>query len=460
MKNKYLISTIKYAIPILLIYTIVFLTYFPGILVSDALVQWDQTQTLNFDNWHPIYNTIYIYLLSLIINTPAFVVIIQCLIISLIMGYMFSRLEKYYNVSPKILIICSIIFAIIPLNFNFAVTLLKDVLYSSFVLLLTSFIIDIINNNDWLKLKKNMVYFTICLLIISLFRHNGILVVILTMLGLILVYKKQLRLYVVFGLWVALYFILNILAFNVLNVKEASYANKYGPISHIYARLLNSPNVAFTDEELDNLSQFVDVEKLKNTYQQYNMDYSINSQKIEELEKNGSKYLKMGINKFIKYPVDVIKHYIKMTSFLYSPIPFKNSYVVGMFTETDLWIYKDKYPELSENSKISQFLPILKNIENKWQTGLLGDLTMRPALYLYFSVTICILMAIRYKKSKIMLIILPLLFNMLSLAPAIPVFMTRYVYATMLIVWIFIPITLNMIFNKDDRLKLDKIKEE
>ena len=42
-----------------------------------------------------------------------------------------------------------------------------------------------------------------------------------------------------------------------------------------------------------------------------------------------------------------------------------------------------------------------------------------------------IVISILRKNKKICLILLPIVFNMISLAPAIPVSMTRYVYATM-----------------------------
>ena len=61
-------SFILYSLPIMLIFTIVLLAYWPGILVSDSMVQWHQAQTGAISNWHPAYNTIYIMILTKIIN--------------------------------------------------------------------------------------------------------------------------------------------------------------------------------------------------------------------------------------------------------------------------------------------------------------------------------------------------------------------------------------------------------
>lgn len=431
-------SFIKFGLPIFIIFTIVLLAYWPGILVSDSMVQWNQTQTRQFTDWHPAYNTIYIFVLSLIWNTPGFVLLIQCLIMSLVSGYFLSRLEKYYKVNKYFLYIAGIIFAMFPINFNFAVTLLKDSIYSIFILLLVCLFINIINDTKYLKNWKFLFILFITCLAISLFRHNGIIVVLLSLISLIIINRKEKFLYIVLITWLATHLILNSnFMFKALNIQEGSYANKYGPISHIMARILNNENIQLTEEELNGLSEFVDIEQLKATYNCYNMDYSINSQNIEAIKENSDEYVKLAIQIFAKYPKEVIKHYIALDSFLYSPIPFKDSYTVGMFIETDLWVYSEQYPECNENSKISTLLPILKNSENKLQNSKIGTLLMRPAGYMYVAIIeIIILMVVKHNK-KIGLLILPAIFNILSLAPAIPVAMTRYIYS-MLISFYFI----------------------
>ncbi len=431
IKNIKIPSTLIYATPVFCILTIVLLAYWPGILVSDSMVQWNQTQVGVFDDWHPAYNTIYIFLLTKIWNNPGFVLWVQCLIMSLTIGFFFNRLEKYYKINRYFLIIASIIFAIVPLNYNFAVTLLKDTLYSTFVILFTAIIIDIINDKTFFENKKKCIFLLLVCLVISLFRHNGILVVALTGIVLILLHRKQKLSYIVFVSWFIIYILMTTVGFKVLNIQKNSYANKYGPISHIMARMLNTDGVEFTEEELEFLSQYVDIDKLKETYNPYNMDYSINTQNIEKLKESGNEYFKFGLKKALEYPTVVIKHYIHLTSFLYSPIPFEGAYTVGMFVETDLWVYKDIYPNLNENSKIPKLLEFLKNAEIKYQSSKYETITMRPALWMYLSIVMIIVISILRKNKKICLILLPIVFNMISLAPAIPVSMTRYVYATM-----------------------------
>ena len=432
-KIKNFICKNKYSLIILCVFMIVLLAYWPGILVSDSVFQWDQAQTGNITNWHPAYNTYYIMILSKIWNNPGLILAIQCIVLSFSIGGFFNRLEKYYGVNKKYLLICSFIIAIIPLNFNAAVILLKDTIYSALLLILVNITIDIINNKDYFENIKNGFIFGFVLLAIMLSRHNGIVTVALYSIFLMFFYKKKKILYIASISSIIIYFLMTTVGFSILNIKEDNYANKYAPISHIYARILNEKPSLLSEKEMETLSEYVDIDKLKETYHPNNMDYSIGAQKMSAIRENGKKYLSLAIGTFFKDPLIFVEHYLCLDAYLYNPFPFYNSDYVGMFIETDLWKFKDVYPNLNENSKISFLLPILKKVSLKYQEGNIGQITMRPPLYLYLSFIITILIA-KYKKyKKLFFIGIISLFNTIGLAIAMPVPMVRYVYPTILI---------------------------
>ena len=127
---------VLYSIPLVIVFTVMLLAFYPGILSPDAMVQWNQVQTNTINNWHPAYTTIFIKLLSYIWNSPTFIIIIQDILIIIIISYTLITLEKCFNISKKWLFILSILFAINPLNFNLAVNMLKDTLFSYFLILL------------------------------------------------------------------------------------------------------------------------------------------------------------------------------------------------------------------------------------------------------------------------------------------------------------------------------------
>lgn len=450
----------KYAIPMLIIFTIVLLAYWPGILVSDSMVQWNQAQTGNITNWHPAYNTIYIMMLTKIVNNPGFVLFIQSLIMSLCIGSFLYKLEKYYKVNKIYLFIASILLAIIPLNYNSAVVLLKDSLYSSFIVLLASLSFDIINDKNYFKNTKNCLKLALLFLVIMLFRHNGIITVFLYGVLLIILYKKEKGIYVLTIGSIVVYFLMTTVGFKILNISEGNYANKYGPISHIFARVLNEDKELLSKKDLKELAKYVDIKKLEDTYNPYNMDYSINCQNIKYIKKHSNSYIKLALKTFKKNPWIFIKHYLYLDSFLYSPIEFKDSGFVGMFTETDLWVYNEQYNYLNENSKFKKLLPILKKNSIDFQTGEKGKYTMRPPLYLYISLIITIVLGYCKKNKKIILISLISLFNIIGLAIAMPVAMTRYVYSTILIGYLTIIWFIYELYSKIIIKRRDSSNEE
>ena len=438
MKKFKLPSIILYAIPMLVIFVFMLLVFYPGIMSPDAMVQWNQVQTGQIDNWHPAYVTIGILLLSKIWNSPTLYIILQIIIIAFVFSYMLTRLEKYYKLRRSYLFLVSCIFAITPLNFNLSVNMLKDTLYAFWIVLFIAFIIDIINDKEWIKNWKHAIAFTITVLLIVLYRHNGIIVSVLGMLTIGIVYWKEKMFKISFASFIIVYILMTTLGFKILNIEEANYANKYAPITHFFGRLLINEK-EFTEDEMNILKEYVDVESLKQNFSQYNMDYSIQAQNTEALKNDAKPYIKLCISKMLQYPQELIKQYIKLTSFFYSPWTTNGSYVAGMFTESELYIYEDTYPELKESSKFPAIIEKVKNITRTYQSVRLEVLTMRPAIYMYSSIIAIIILVLIKRNKKLILLILPSIYNTISLIPSMPVPSTRYVYITFLTFWILVP---------------------
>ena len=309
-----------------------------------------------------------------------------------------------------------------------------------------SIILDLICDKNYSNQKINFVLSAIVCLLVSLFRHNGILVSIVFFIMYCILLRKDKKAYISFGCYIIIYIFMNTVMFNVLDIQKNDYANKYAPFSHIIADMLNNKKVKFDDKELEFLEKYVDVEKLKQTYHLYNMDYSINCQNTQNIIKSGKKYAKYVINKSMDYPSVAIKHYLKLTSYLYSPVPFKDEFTVGMFVDTDLWIYNDIYPWLNSNSKIPSLKKKLIEYEQKYQDPEISNYTLRPAIYMYATIIMLVIICIIKKNKKIILLALPTVTNIISLAPAIPVPMVRYVYSTMIAFYIIFAWFIHEIF--------------
>ena len=85
--------------------------------------------------------------------------------------------------------------------------------------------------------------------------------------------------------------------------------------------------------------------------------------------------------------------------------------------------------------------------ETKCPKSILKLLTMRPAIYIYLSIICVILIVKKLKNKRYYLILLPSILNAISIAPAMPVASTRYLYISFLSLWFIGIITLKILRN-------------
>ena len=426
-------NILLYTIPMFIIFFIVLLAYYPGIIVSDGVYQWNLIKTGTIDDWHPAYNTLYILLLTKIWDTPFFVLSIQCLVLSFSIGFFLSKIDKYYKVNKWYLLFCSILLAILPLNFNSAVILLKDTLYSAFIIILSAFIIEIANDKQFFDKTSNCVFFNIILLFISLTRHNGIYAVVVFNIIMFIIFKKKYRYIITSLATIAVFVCMTTLGYKLLNIEKGNIANKYGPVSHLLTRIIIEKKDSISEDEFKIISKYLNIDKAIETFNQFNMDPTINSQDNGAIKDNSKEYFSTAVKIILRNPGLLIKHYKYLDHFLYAPISYENEWYVGMFVETNLWIHEDDYPYLKENSKIKWLLPFLKKYSDNYQTGFSGQLFMKPAIYMYLTIILSFVFSRKYKNKLLLLLSLFMLCNTAFLAIAIPVAMTRYVYSTILL---------------------------
>lgn len=118
-----------------------------------------------------------------------------------------------------------------------------------------------------------------------------------------------------------------------------------------------------------------------------------------------------------------------------------------MHNESKLYIYKNTYPELKEQSKLPLVNKIIKKVTSYYQSSILKLLTMRPAIYIYLSIICVILIVKKLKNKRYYLILLPSILNAVSIASAMPVASTRYLYISFLSLWFIGIITLKILRN-------------
>ena len=147
---------------------------------SDYSIQIDPN--VNITNHHPVVHTLmlggFVRLGRAILNDN-FGLFLYSLVQGLFMAFTLAYSIKYLhnkNVNNRYLMLVMLIYAFVPMFPFYAINANKDVYYTLFILWLLMLIFDLINNHKKLKLIKSIFWFII-LLLICLFRNNGIYLV-------------------------------------------------------------------------------------------------------------------------------------------------------------------------------------------------------------------------------------------------------------------------------------------
>ena len=249
-----------------------FLAMYPGLLSPDSMAEMETVihDFSNISNHHPVLHQIFIwifYKLGLIFSGDINVAVSFCSIAQmLIMATIFSSLTSFLakrKVNKIILYIVILSFAILPNHAYYSITMWKDVIFSGLVLLLTTRIITLCDTDFN---RHDLTVFAILSLITLLFRNNAIYAYFILVIGMLLIFKKQLKkLSLCFSVVILSYYVITIPLFNALNITKSSSAEYLAiPIQQI-ARMAYK-GVEFNDEEKELLNKLIGVDNLKKLY--------------------------------------------------------------------------------------------------------------------------------------------------------------------------------------------------
>jgi len=150
---------------------------------------------ITITNFNPIIHTFLIgglfkvgYLLGNVNFGMFLYSIVQLLIVISTFAYSIYYLNKI-KVNKKLIMIVLLIYSLVPLFPLYAMTAVKDVIFSSLILLYVIKMYDIIKNKQTIK---QYILFALLILLIVLFRNNGMITIILT-LPILLFMKKEIR---------------------------------------------------------------------------------------------------------------------------------------------------------------------------------------------------------------------------------------------------------------------------
>lgn len=240
------------------IQVIYWLAFFPGGFNLDAYGQWDQAvgiQQLN--NWHPVLTTLWYRCLICIKDELAFLIFVQIFLFSLMNAIVFGTLYRY-GVNKKWVLLGAIIVALNPAVGMNNVCLVKDALFSICVMLLLVVMIHIyMTEGEWINKWRNFIVSIIAIELISLIRHNGILIwVPFTVLAAAL-YRKYARRFVILSvISIMLLIVIEGPIFKICGIEQ--HNNVVGEIVGVPMSIMANSYVNYYDDAPDNVKDFLE----------------------------------------------------------------------------------------------------------------------------------------------------------------------------------------------------------
>ena len=411
-------SKINYFIYLAIIfiaYVPYFLAHFPGLATPDSLTQILQGVGIyDLTNHHPVLHTaiigIFMKIGGVLENYNigiALYSIIQMLSVSAIFAYAVYYMVKK-NVPVILRAIALIYYAFYPVHSIYSITLWKDIPFALCMLLFTIILIELIQNKEeFFKLKKNIILFTVSMIFVILFRNNGLYVVLLTMPFVLVFARKYYKpLLISFFIVILFYSVLwKGIVFKAFNIQEGSIVEALSVPMQQIARVVNSKEEKLTDEEKEQIHKFWPIDNLGDIYDPRLSDNVKWSADAEQLKENKGEFIELWLKLFVKYPVTYVESFL-CNSYGYW-YPEACNWVIAKHIETD-------------NVPDSQVLNLEEKpiIEGKL-INKLSDLTEKrnvPVLSMVFSIgfamwLVFIQMAyiIYKKKYRLLIIFVPIL---------------------------------------------------
>lgn len=304
------------------------ITYYPGSGMTDTFDI--LTTPIGVAHKHPLFYNLAITVPYRVfnqlfnnMNLSFFLVgLLQLIFIDLVITFMIGWLYK--TIKSKIAtIILMVYFIFNPIIVNYNTAIVKDSIFSVMLLLMIPIIYSIIiSKGNWMKSKKNILMMTIDLLLVTLVRNNGLLVVLFVLIMLCLTYPKNFK---CFGIILLIVIIINKSVGFIPGIKDSLFQEKVGvPIQQLAYVIYTNGSIKENDKEY--LSNVFEIDAFKEKYHPYYVDMIKwdNNFNREYLNKTSSKFLKVWFNTLPNNFEAYVKSYLLTTYGSWAPDNFEN----------------------------------------------------------------------------------------------------------------------------------------
>lgn len=427
-----------------------FLKYCPAIITPDSLDQIYQTQGINIlSNHHPVFHT---FIIGIGLNIGklignynvgvAIFTIFQMLALSAIFAFTIYTMSKK-NINNGIKIGTFIFFAFYPIFGMYSITIWKDIPFALVMLLFILQLVDLIyNEKEFLNSKKKKIFLVITMILVIMFRNNGIYVVLLTIPFLLWFYRKNFKKILIISVIPVIFYLLYTgPVFKILNIKKGSIREALSIPLQQFVRVLKDRGNELTDKQKQSIYNFLPEENIVDLYNPTLSDPVKACFDDEYFNKNKFEFITTWASIVFGYPVEVVEAFL-CNNYGYWYPEASNWVVSRVIMENELGIHTTKMIE----NKALDFMDEL--IDNR-------DI---PVVSFIFSIgfmfwidLICVMYIIYKKEYKKLLIVIPI-FAVWLTTIASPVFCEyRYVFSMVVTLPIIIAsVNMKLKENKED----------
>lgn len=410
------VRLLAFFIPLVCVWSFYLLVFFPGVMSPDSLDQWNQIHTNTFLDVHPILHTLTYQMVCKIWDSPAAVGLFQILVIGLIVAYGFELLVRL-GINQWAIILAYLTVLLSPRNGCMVITLWKDVLYSGLIFLLTAVLIRGVLDREHLRSKGWWAVLGLILILLPLYRHNGILILagFIPLLPLFLPGRRKMALAVMIGAFLVYYVAKQTITHKFEAEPNSSkvafrYEMHVLPTSLGIAKLADQ-DAPFSQAELDFLSSIRSFEDRWG----YDLVSEVNviytplfhmTQAVDHLAEYESLYQDF----FKRYPLLMLGHLVWTKAYLFVPWQIEEGQIFG---------YPCTIGENTYGLKTASLIPGAHKWMEPMVTGIqrepsLNWLFLRPALHFYLVLLALACLLWRTRQWHLTIIYLPVLINMAS----------------------------------------------
>ncbi len=418
------------------------IAYNPANMFPDTYLQLRQALGLDpLYDWHPVFHTLILKFFISVFKTPFVFAIFHIILFSYVMAKWMTKLHsKGLN---KILIYsfsCTFYFNI---AYGLLITnIWKDNLYNTCLIWCTYLLYEIIDDFELFNENKyNYISLFFSIIGIFFFMHNGIIPIISVVIFLIVLSAKQKNNKNICVLYILLIGI--VLAkgplYNTLNVIPNKPGVTFTPLVHDIASVIvyNNGNT-LSDNVIDGMESILNFDQWKQNFDATDSDpytYHVDSYMKNLNMKSTKEIAIIYLNSFKNEPLRIIGARLMSSQIMWST--FKRIGSIDYLYEKNntFEIQKEFGYTRKENALTELFNGLYNVFEN---SKILNTIFFRTGIW-FCVLIISITTVIVYKKSKKLLVVLiPLVSNMVSLAISMTCQHLRYVWALYIISILFL----------------------